>query len=50
VRVACIRSLMKMNASIPPVMDTLQVLKADGDAGVRDAAYQALVKLAPGQN
>jgi hypothetical protein len=50
VRVACIRSLVKMNAAIPPVVDTLRVLKADADAGVRDEARQAMLRLAPGQN
>jgi hypothetical protein len=50
VRVACIRSLVKMNAGIPPVVDTLRVLKVDGDASVRDEARQAMVRLAPGQN
>jgi hypothetical protein len=50
VRVACIKAMVKMNLSVPPVVETLKVLKSDKNANVRDEATQALAKLAPGQD
>jgi hypothetical protein len=49
VRVACIETLAKLRVQNGSVQATLQDLKADPDAQVRDAAYTALIRIAPAQ-
>jgi hypothetical protein len=49
VRIECVRSLAKVGANIPPVMATLDVLRADSDAMVRLEANLALNRLMAGQ-
>jgi len=46
VRVGCVRSLAKMNANTPTVIDTLQALRGDSDPRVRTEAGVALAALA----
>jgi hypothetical protein len=46
VRVACIRSLVRMNVNVQPVMTALEALRADADPRVQHEAEQALTRLA----
>jgi hypothetical protein len=48
VRVACVTGLERMNVTAEPVLQTLNQLKTDSDARVRQAAAQALARVAPG--
>jgi hypothetical protein len=47
VRAACARCLGRMNANSDLVAGTLQGLRSDGDAAVRQAAEESLARLAP---
>jgi hypothetical protein len=47
VRVACVRSLVRMNAKTVPVVAAVQALKTDADPRVRAEADLALPKLNP---
>ena len=42
VRLSCVKALVKMKATEPAVFSTLETLKADDDARVRQEAEQAL--------
>jgi hypothetical protein len=48
VRVACAECLSRMNTGAPQVRTTLEALRNDSDPRVRQAAAQALARMAPG--